>query len=884
RRTRLTDPEGRVFTYRYDAAGQVTAFLDPDGSETRLGYDGAGRLTEVAYPNGVTETRAYDAAGRLAELCVRGPEGLLESYVYTRDARGFATKRVEEDGATTTWAYDAAGRLVRVDYPADKIQAIRDEQGAAIERVKAATAADEGADPPSGGKADSGAGDRLADVAYVGSGFVIAKGHGNGGGNAGGNGGGSDQGNGQGNGNGGGQSNGSGPNNGRGGGQADGNAGGKGKEKGAGQGAAADTTEGFVPPYTLPVREWVEYQYDGAGNRVRETSDLGATDYEYDAANRLLKAGDVSFAYDAAGRLTRRVTAGQVVTYGYDVAGRLREVSYEDGTGVAYGYDAVGRKVFREATFWSQPDPERRGPSENGLEHGKGFERGRRNGQENGRGHAGTPPGLSRPHLETETTTYLWDGLRVLAEYTDKGAPLAEYYTAAGRVLARKMFGYHDRKEPGAPDLKTNGGLLYYTYDGIGNVSLLTDRLGEAEARYRYDAFGGLLTGATAPYNLYGPFAKEFDPASGLVYFGARWYDAAVGRFTTPDPIPGTLQDPLTLNLYLFALANPVNFVDRWGLHPEDPVLTVNEGPDFVEVYLKYVVDQRDTYSTREVSRTPAEIIREHTHRHYHQYFVWDFRRDLRVREDGWEYWETVRDEEYTTDWVLVGEDSWREVIDLVAWKQDALLGKAGPAPPSEVGSGSEVPARGDGARTSDARWIVSAGIGFIPILGEVKDIQEALTGVDLVTGERLSVGERLLTAVLFVVPFVGGCAVRGVVRAAGELADAARAGKAIPRITAKGLGRVEQHLDDILRQQGIPKELQAGERAMLERLRSGRAATQDVEFYLHELKESSSLRRTGDLRKAHQEALGWRGVTEKDLFHPDVIQRYPELFGPGWR
>jgi len=114
----------------------------------------------------------------------------------------------------------------------------------------------------------------------------------------------------------------------------------------------------------------------------------------------------------------------------------------------------------------------------------------------------------------------------VLAEYTDKGAPLAEYYTAGDRVLARKMFGYHGRKEPGAPDLQTNGGLLYYTYDGLGNVSLLTDRLGESEASYRYDAFGGLLTSATAPYNLYGPFGKEFDPASGLIYFGARWYDA----------------------------------------------------------------------------------------------------------------------------------------------------------------------------------------------------------------------------------------------------------------------------------------------------------------------------------------------------------------------
>jgi len=92
--------------------------------------------------------------------------------------------------------------------------------------------------------------------------------------------------------------------------------------------------------------------------------------------------------------------------------------------------------------------------------------------------------------------------------------------------------GLHGRKEPGAPTMNTTGGLLYYSYDGLGNLSALTDRLGQVAARYRYDAFGGLLTSATAPYNLMGAFGKEFDPASGLVYFGARWYDAQTGRFT----------------------------------------------------------------------------------------------------------------------------------------------------------------------------------------------------------------------------------------------------------------------------------------------------------------------------------------------------------------
>jgi RHS repeat-associated protein len=447
---------------------------------------------------------------------------------------------VEEDGARTSWTYDAAGRLVRVEYPADKIRAIREAQDVTIEPLRPAP--DEGA----GGQ---GRTHGQGDADRPGSGQGKAKGR----------------------------------DKGRGDGEAKGN-GRRNDSPDPGAGPETFVAETLTPAYTLPVREWVQYEYDAAGNRVRETSDLGTVLYTYDEAGRLLSAGDVTYEYDPAGRLIRRSAPDEDVAYSYDAAGRLREVSFSDGTGVLYGYDALGRKVSREATFWTLPDPERRGPSEKGLEHGRGHRQGEHKGLVKGKGQQTTPPGLARPRLETETTTYLWDGLRVLAEYTGEGAPLAEYYVAGDRILARKMFGYHGRKGPGAPDLQTRGGLLHYTYDGIGNVCLLTDRLGEVVCRYRYDAFGGLLTSATAPYNLYGPFGKEFDPVSGLVYFGARWYDASVGRFTTPDPFPGTVTDPLTRNPYLFVLANPVNFVDRWGLHPEEHRYVVEETEDYIEV------------------------------------------------------------------------------------------------------------------------------------------------------------------------------------------------------------------------------------------------------------------------------------------------------------
>jgi hypothetical protein len=117
-----------------------------------------------------------------------------------------------------------------------------------------------------------------------------------------------------------------------------------------------------------------------------------------------------------------------------------------------------------------------------------------------------------------------------------------------------------------------------------------------------------------------------------------------------------------------------------------------------------------------------------------------------------------------------------------------------------------------------------------------------------------------------------------------GLVARTARGATGAARVTSSGLARVEGHLDAVLVDQQIPRVVQTGERAMLERLRSGHATPQDIEFYLHELKESAIFRRTGDLRHAHDAALRWRGVSEQMLFHREVVDRFPEFFNPSWR
>jgi len=58
---------------------------------------------------------------------------------------------------------------------------------------------------------------------------------------------------------------------------------------------------------------------------------------------------------------------------------------------------------------------------------------------------------------------------------------------------------------------------------------------------------------------------KEYDPKTGLVFFGSRWYDPMAGRFTMPDTFMGNIFKPYSLNGYAYANNNPVNRIDPAG-------------------------------------------------------------------------------------------------------------------------------------------------------------------------------------------------------------------------------------------------------------------------------------------------------------------------------
>jgi RHS repeat-associated protein len=107
-------------------------------------------------------------------------------------------------------------------------------------------------------------------------------------------------------------------------------------------------------------------------------------------------------------------------------------------------------------------------------------------------------------------------------------------------------------------------------------VTGLTNSDGKLIQSYTYDAFGNILQvdsylkGKQTVTNPYRFSTKEYNSRSGLIYFGARYYDPKIGRFITPDPWPGFVQDPTTFaNKYPYCANDPVNFIDPFGLCKE---------------------------------------------------------------------------------------------------------------------------------------------------------------------------------------------------------------------------------------------------------------------------------------------------------------------------
>ena len=102
--------------------------------------------------------------------------------------------------------------------------------------------------------------------------------------------------------------------------------------------------------------------------------------------------------------------------------------------------------------------------------------------------------------------------------------------------------------------------------DALGSTTTATDANGGLVASAFYEAWGErtpVVGDLTTARRFTG---QTHDPViAGIYYYGARYYDPALGRFLQADTIVPNPGNPQSLNRYSNVLNNPLRFVDPSG-------------------------------------------------------------------------------------------------------------------------------------------------------------------------------------------------------------------------------------------------------------------------------------------------------------------------------
>jgi RHS repeat-associated protein len=119
--------------------------------------------------------------------------------------------------------------------------------------------------------------------------------------------------------------------------------------------------------------------------------------------------------------------------------------------------------------------------------------------------------------------------------------------------------------------------VTYIYTDPQGTPLAETDALGNVTATFDYRPYGSQALGT--PPKGPGYTGHVNDPDTGLVYMQARYYDPAVGRFLSADPVASQAGNLINFNVYSYASSNPVRKVDPSGMLVEDPTHDQSQDP-----------------------------------------------------------------------------------------------------------------------------------------------------------------------------------------------------------------------------------------------------------------------------------------------------------------
>lgn len=553
----------REIRYSYNETGDLEVVRTPGGRYWGYRYDKAGRLLGIDFPGGQSTELTRDTQGRIVRVTRDGV--LNRDLVYGPTGR----LRMESSalGIAAAYSYDAAGRIQQVVEPAGPVSFRRDESGQLIE-IEAPNYRITQEHHPDG---------TLARRNYVTAGLDLHT-------------------------------------------PIDESARPAGLRLNGINVEYVYAPAGHLEYVILPGEHTIKLIRDEAGRAVR---------YEY--SNGLM----VSQAYDHLDRVTSLRAddaASERVfeeTYEFDVTGNVVRLKPHDRSEQQLSYD--------------EDDRLRGSFSQDGI---LSFDYDENDNLQSVRSNAGSADwqldDQGRPVSLGVRSSYEWDRAGNLTTLNDVNARVENAFDAAGRLTSRQVdqfawqFGYlpdGDRHWSEGPDGKrwyaylpsglvafkdeaetawlivsdpqtglplalcgTNGTVYFAIADRLGSLRRLLDPDGNTVASCDYGVFGTVEANeGQAPLAMYAGMVRD---SHGLYYARRRYYDPALFRFISVDPLTGVAGYPATHNAYAYAANNPLRFIDPHGMQGGEPRGRLTDPKDFTdtgfwsEERLRYEMDR----------------------------------------------------------------------------------------------------------------------------------------------------------------------------------------------------------------------------------------------------------------------------------------------------
>ena len=589
--TGYTDPDGQTWPRTQDASGYLTSVSDPLGNTLTMTRDDQGRVTESTSAESRKSTMTYDSMGRVASVTNALGETMTFTYdirgnvtgvdlgsgvsaTYALDDHGQVTTLTDPNGETWTFGYDATGRRIsetdplgnetRIEWDTRNRQSrfilpgslgdvtITYDAIGNVTRQAYSTGLQLDFTRNEQGLIETGEGLSLG---YHTNGWVT-------------------------------DSNGV---------------------------TLAHDAGGRTTSVTLAAGKTVTYTYDKRDNVTSVTDWLGGT---------------VSFTYDDAGRpVSIERSNGVDTTIGYDGDNFVVGIDESAGTtalsSIALERDGRGNTTRADRTLPLEPTTP---PADATLSYDAANQL--TSATHDARGRVLTLAGR----------TYTYNTASQLDSYTEGGQTVAFAHDAFGRLIRRTEGGTVDEfvvnyglDEPAASiqrrdgtDLRyfvhTPAGELLYSidaatgarefhhFDEVGNTLFLTDDAGAVTSSFAYSPYGEIVdsTGTSeTPFTWGGRFGVMREPGTALYHMGRRVYDAETMRFLTREPRP-ELGHPQLIDPYVYAVGNPLRYVDPTGESPDDSG-GAQPHKDTIKAGLK-----ANKYATAVVAKTFEEGLARH--------------------------------------------------------------------------------------------------------------------------------------------------------------------------------------------------------------------------------------------------------------------------------